>query len=114
VLPLLRLPKEQFTQAQNAARRAALISNAKQLGLGVMMYAQDNNEILPAPGSSFQDLIMPYVKNESLFSGFVYEHSGGPLSAISDPSKTRLGYVPGPGGRAILYADGHVIWEPDP
>jgi prepilin-type processing-associated H-X9-DG protein len=24
-----------------------------------------------------------------------------------------LGFVPGPGGRAVVYADGHVEWVPD-
>jgi hypothetical protein len=116
VLPLLRLPKEQFDQARAAAMRSMLLSNARQIGLGLMMYAQDNDESLPAAGASIPDLLSPYIKGEiiALFDGFVYEHAGGPLAALAEPAKTRLGYIPGPAGRAVLYADGHATWEAVP
>ena len=35
----------------------------------------------------------------------------GPLSGIKEPSKTRMGYLSGPGGRAVIYVDGHVEWQ---
>jgi prepilin-type N-terminal cleavage/methylation domain-containing protein len=38
-----------FAQAREKARQASCLSNMKQLGLGLQMYAQDYDEILPRP-----------------------------------------------------------------
>jgi len=46
--------------------------------------------------------------------GFSFALSGEKLSSITNPADTILGYVTGPGGRAIIYVDGHVKWEPSP
>ena len=65
-----------------------------------------------------RDAAGPYLKNPSVFenpgtgdNGFVYSY-GGPtgLAQITSPATTQLGYVSGPGGRAIIWADGHVTW----
>jgi prepilin-type N-terminal cleavage/methylation domain-containing protein len=66
-----------FAQAREKARQATCISNEKQLGLALMMYAQDFDETLPhasiyftptggPPGNfvSWHRLILPYTKNE--------------------------------------------------
>ena len=37
-----------FAQAREAARRSACLSNMKQISTALLMYAQDNDEILPA------------------------------------------------------------------
>jgi len=79
-----------FAQARAKARAALCLSNEKQIGLGVMMYAQDNDETMPQatysaptpPGFSWcgttrandprvpkwMDMIYPYVKNTALFT----------------------------------------------
>jgi len=67
-----------FAQAREKARAASCLSNTKQLALGVVMYAQDNDEFLPYgyaytwPGQLYleywQDLCRPYVKNEAVYS----------------------------------------------
>ena len=59
-----------FAQARAAARKATCTSNLKQVGLGLLMYAQDYDETLPfsalpPPGIPLQvwyDLIDPYIK----------------------------------------------------
>src|SRR5437879_3696329 len=74
-----------FAQARAKARQAACLSNMKQLGTGLMMYAQDYDETLPlndyignglAPlpgwrdpraGDSWCTGIYPYVKNLQIF-----------------------------------------------
>jgi hypothetical protein len=114
VQTFIPVSKEAYIQARDAARRAALISNMKQVGLAAMMYAQDNKEQLPGAGAVLEDLLMPYAGNRSIFAGLVYTFSGGPLSSVAEPSKTMLGYVVGPGGRANVFVDGHVEWQPDP
>jgi prepilin-type N-terminal cleavage/methylation domain-containing protein/prepilin-type processing-associated H-X9-DG protein len=76
-----------FAQAREAARKTACLSNTKQLGLGIMMYVQDYDEVypmnswdVPAIGVADNDLhsgnylssvtwiwqIMPYIKNRQI------------------------------------------------
>lgn len=63
-----------FAQARDKARAAACLSNTKQLSLGVMLYGQDYDEILPVIGYNqqcrgrWQWQIYPYVKNQSVFT----------------------------------------------
>ena len=61
-----------FARAREKARQTACLSNAKQLGLAAMMYAQDNDETIinyrltnSSPGCSLMwwATIQPYVKN---------------------------------------------------
>jgi prepilin-type N-terminal cleavage/methylation domain-containing protein/prepilin-type processing-associated H-X9-DG protein len=63
-----------FAQAREKARQTTCVSNLRQLGLGVAMYAQDY-ESYPAhsspssqvPRTRWPDYIYPYVKNDPLF-----------------------------------------------
>jgi prepilin-type N-terminal cleavage/methylation domain-containing protein/prepilin-type processing-associated H-X9-DG protein len=76
-----------FAQARDQARQTTCLSNMKQLGTGLMMYAQDYDEVLPAwpfrggAGGLFSDprfgvwsystwvnALMPYVKNTNVFA----------------------------------------------
>ncbi len=72
-----------FARARANARRATCVSNLKQIGLGVMMYTQDNDERYPAgyftnaadpPGGRWhatfwlwENLLYPYVKTNQVF-----------------------------------------------
>lgn len=75
-----------FAQARERARAASCSSNLKQLGVGLMMYVQDNDEIFPnayltvpaaetAPGGDWVDtlifwpqIVYPYFKNTQVFT----------------------------------------------
>ena len=57
-----------FARARENARRTACISNMKQIGLAVGQYAQDFDELLPAPNGwdnvrnrSFDHTLSPYM-----------------------------------------------------
>src|SRR5438067_11852209 len=67
-----------FAQAREKARQAACLSNSKQIGLGIAMYTQDYDEMLPMGGRGLTDAenamkvpppdrwhgwILPYIKN---------------------------------------------------
>jgi hypothetical protein len=110
--PFLRLNQAQFLAARRAALRALALNNAKQAGLGLIMYAQDYDEVLPSP-DGIKDKILPYIKEGSVMESFTYTYGGGKLADIEKPAETVLGYVLGPGGRAIVYADGHAKWQDD-
>jgi prepilin-type N-terminal cleavage/methylation domain-containing protein len=66
-----------FAQAREKARTATCLSNGKQMGIGLMMYAQDYDERLPRVWTSnagpnngardWKDDIQPYIKNTGVF-----------------------------------------------
>ncbi len=100
----------EYKELKSAADRQVAVSNAKQAGLALAMYAQDYDEKFPT-GDDFNNKIFPYIKNQDILNSFTYTYGGGLLSAISNPTETELGYVNGPGGKAIVYADGHAKWK---
>ncbi len=110
--PLLELPKDAFEKALLAAKRAEALSRAKQVALGLIIYAADHDDVLPSSSADWQNLIAPYLKNNSIMQDFVYTFGGGLLTAIERPAETELGYIPFAGGRIVAYADGHVRWMP--
>ena len=63
-----------FAKAREKARQSSCLSNVKQLGLGMIQYAQDYDEMLPRTAIQvptgyygWETLIYPYVKNDQLF-----------------------------------------------
>jgi hypothetical protein len=113
VRPLVHIPKEALLNARLAAKRMELLSQAKQIGLGFLMYAGDNDDNLPGAGGDLPSMIGPYLKNNDLFNGFTYTFKGGSLTDVEAPSSTELGRVSGAGGNAVVYVDGHAKWIPD-
>jgi prepilin-type N-terminal cleavage/methylation domain-containing protein/prepilin-type processing-associated H-X9-DG protein len=66
-----------FARAREKARQTSCLSNVKQLTLGIMMYCQDYDEMIPKettwdPDGPLQyhipDLLNPYVKNAQLWT----------------------------------------------
>jgi prepilin-type processing-associated H-X9-DG protein len=120
-VPLRRYPKAAFLDARRQAQQAAAMSNAKQIGMALMMYTQDYDQTYPAANPDIGQQIAPYLRDTDLLNllnspvtgapGFVYTYAGGPLSSVTDPASTQLGYMAGPGGRAVIFADGHVEWK---
>ncbi|MEI6500845.1 MAG: DUF1559 domain-containing protein [Armatimonadota bacterium] len=67
-----------FAKAREKARQTSCLSNLKQLGTGLLMYAQDYDERLPAsmqwvdgvnawPLYKWSCTVVPYVKNSQIF-----------------------------------------------
>src|SRR2546430_749011 len=60
-----------FAQAREKARQTSCLSNTKQWGLGVMMYVQDYDEVMPisgyeaflTPTSYWWNAVSPYIKS---------------------------------------------------
>src|SRR5207248_9806680 len=84
-----------FAQAREKARMTTCLSNLKQVGTGLMMYAQDYDEMLPGskvyanPGhplyksygwALWVPIIDPYVKNRP-----VYNCPSGPKTMVFGP-----------------------------
>jgi len=60
-----------FAKVREKARQTSCLSNEKQLGLGIIQYQQDNNEIFPlatdAYGEGWAGKVYPYVKSTGVF-----------------------------------------------
>lgn len=72
-----------FAQARAKARQASCTSNMKQIGLAVLMYTNDYDEMLPwgasnagTPTTTWYDLVEPYVKVGAQGFGYVSATSG--------------------------------------
>lgn len=113
VRPILQVPKKAFLTALADALKRQAMMNAKQAGLATIMYSSDYDDQLPMKGMTLSDVLGPYAKDQGVFDGFNITYTGGSLGDIKDPAHTELGYTSGPGGKAVLYADGHVEWVPD-
>ncbi|MGC4044520.1 MAG: hypothetical protein QM758_12065 [Armatimonas sp.] len=111
VVPLTALDKTAYDELLKRAKRSQLLSNIKQIGLAILMYSQDYDETLP-PGGGIEDIIQPYLRDRGIMDGFQFTYSGSSdINKIEKPADTILGFISGPGGRAVIYADGHARWE---
>ena len=98
---------EQFL-ASEAQKNA--MSKAKQVMLGLLMYAVDYDDEIRT-NLSFPLDIEPYLRNSKVADGFVYTFAGGDLQKYSSAPTEIVGYVDTKYGRATAYLDGHVEWE---
>jgi prepilin-type N-terminal cleavage/methylation domain-containing protein len=109
-----------FAQAREKARGAACLSNCKQLGLALMMYATDYDDTLPpakigasppfrhqcaATGEGYplypaywQDVVQPYAKNRDILRcpsrperGYQPQKADKPIDG--NPDSLRFGYI---------------------
>jgi hypothetical protein len=110
--PLLRLSRGEYQVSVVRAQQVETIGRAKQVGLALMMYAFDDDGALPV-GEEWRSQLAPYLKESSFLEGFVYTHLGGKLSEIKNPAEAELGYIIAPGGRVVVYADGHAALTKD-
>jgi prepilin-type processing-associated H-X9-DG protein len=108
---IVGIDKTLFLQMREAALRTEAVFAAKQCAMALIMYAADNDDVAPRPHD--REKLFPYIKDRSVLDRFVYTFQGGSLDNLKNPSEVEIGYVEGPGGRAIAYADGHVKWRKD-
>jgi hypothetical protein len=117
--PIEKLDRTAYEKLRREVLRRQAMNNAKQIGIAMMMYAQDYDEMLPTPGGEVRDMINPYLKNDRVFLNpetgqlafTLVPYSDAALASIKEPANTAMGYLTGPGGRAVVYFDGHVRWE---
>lgn len=106
----------------DGANTVVSLSNLRQLGAGVSMYAQGYDEVLPPMKSAakFKEVVMPYVKNEKVFINPVTRTpyamneilSQHKLAHILKPAEMAVIYEaePAPDGtRGVCFLDGHVL-----
>lgn len=128
-----------FVQSRAKAEQTSCMSNLKQIGLGMLMYAQDHDEDLP-PADNWRKPVLDYLRNEQVFLcpadaqqgagiGLSYFYNAKldkrNLARIARPAEVILmaDGRPGSGGPERLvarhdggvnavFADGHAKWLP--
>lgn len=101
----IRLVSGQELKVLIQQERARALSQAKVVGIGLLMSSSDNHDQFPENISE----IKPYLPNGSLLDGFNYLHEGGTdLQKVNSPSEQVLGTVQTIGGTATVYYDGHA------
>ena len=101
-------------RANIAALKTKAITQAKIVATGFIMYASDSDDGLPSNTSDWKTALDPYLQDSDMAENFRYTFGGGDLTKVENPAETVMGYVDGPGGRAIAYLDGHVKWKNSP
>jgi len=114
-----------FSRAKEPSQARGCLSNVKQLGLALMMYADDHQEILPQ-ASSWEEAVAPYIAAPQIFTcpttgkGHAFNEalSGADLKDLDNPQATPMLWEPaldaeglvGPHGGQfnVGYADGHA------
>lgn len=112
VRTLTKVDRKAYDAALLAEAIRETVQRAKQVAVGLMIYAADYEDNLPANDGDINSKLGPYLKNNELLSGFTYTFGGGSLVDVERPAETEIGYIDGPGGRAAIYADGHAKWIP--
>jgi len=128
-----------LSRTRGRAGQTACLSNIKQICLGLLMYAQDNDARFPT-ADNWSDAIHPYVKNEAILKcpsssdlecGYAFNQnlSGKRLADVPRPAETVMVFEstlgkrnatdtgqswPRPGrhndGNNVGYVDGHAKW----
>lgn len=123
----LVMPDEVFASAREAAKKAACLSNIKQLATALLIVAADNGDVIKVKADSWKKAVMPYLKYQGIFTcpldakgAFSYSinpaMAGIGIAKIKQPAKTVLLYEGSKGklnfrhggSAAVAYADGHV------
>lgn len=135
ILPAILFPV--FSQARVSAKRTLCLSNEKKLGLGLMMYIQDYDEVSP-PAARWADVIRPYTKDTTMLYCPTKSTTTPGYALNRWVDRTSLSKVPSPatvptlfdaqtsfmnaiggqeiidrrhlGGYNMAYLDGHAKW----
>lgn len=97
--------------AMEEALRSQAVLAVKEIGLGILMYAADYDDEFPHPDRLGENAVDPYLRDIGWMRNFNYTFRGGPMT---NPAQTMLGFIPGPGGYAAVFADGHAEWKIGP
>lgn len=116
---LLQLPAQELSAIIGSAERDKYRSHAKQIATALLMYVQDYDERFP-PALGDREVaavILPYLRNPDVFLvegtfAFRYLLAGQSLAEIENLVETEVGYLELSDGRMVIYADGHVKWQP--
>lgn len=112
------LPRKAFLEGRDRDLQELTLRRALQLHVSAFQdYLNSHNQSWPPPGTSLSELFPQGQSDLGLTQNpltgrddlrFEYRGSEDPNGA-----KTRVASLGGPRGRAVLYGDGRVVWEPE-
>lgn len=108
VRTLVKVDRKAYEASVLETERQRAMTAAKNVGLAMSMYAADADDAYPLNDQKAS--VGPYIRDLAMLESFVYTYAGGNPGGSGT---TEIGYVAGPGGRAVVYADGSVKWVPD-
>lgn len=111
---VMKVSLDDYKKARLEAEKADTMAKAKEAGMALLMYANDYDDVWSSNAPGWQEALSPYARSRASLDAFAYTFGGGPSKDIQDPASTVIGYVSSPSGRAVVYADGHVVWIPSP
>lgn len=91
-----------FVQAREKARSTTCLSGVKQIGLGLMMYCQDYDEVMP-PQQAWRDGVFPYIKNESVFRCPTSPEGATSYAYNAQADRVKMGDVPNPADAVLVF-----------
>ena len=109
VRPVIQVSKSALDEMIAKGERAKIMAEVNQIGRALIMYAADNDDRFPTQEEFDSGATDPYLKRSGMTEGFVYRP--GPMS--NNPAEAELGYRLCPGGRVVVYQDGHTSYVPD-
>jgi prepilin-type processing-associated H-X9-DG protein len=110
VRPIIQVSKAAYESMLASELRAETMARLNQVGKALMMFAGDNADRFPTKEELDGGAVQGYLGDSTLTQGFVYH---GITSPGANPARTAAGYALCPGGRAVLFQDGHVEFIPD-
>ncbi len=86
-----------FAQAKEAAKKTTDLSNCRQLGVAIMMYANDFDDYFPltnfpAPENTWTNHVQPYIKNRAIYRSPADNSSNWPPASLLATDPTFLTY----------------------
>jgi hypothetical protein len=88
---------------------AELSIRGKQLGIGMLLYSSDNDDIF-SPSEDWQERIQPYIKNIEIVEGASFLLGYQNMLNIAEPEKTKMFRIDGAFGSVVVYADSSIAW----
>ena len=113
VTTLRRAPQALFTEIHFICTPGRCGLPRMAIGQAVRMWSGDHVGELPVPQEALGALqsLMP---SQFLYEGFRYVWHGGALPAGVRPTEAVVAEILGPGGVALIFADGHSAWKSRP
>jgi prepilin-type N-terminal cleavage/methylation domain-containing protein/prepilin-type processing-associated H-X9-DG protein len=101
-----------FAQARDKARQVGCLSNMKQVGIGLTMYAQDYDETLPLANDRVENFALPTARPNFLGSLIPYIKSKPIFNCPATPAETDKSLAPNPENSTNYMGNGVIMGRP--
>jgi prepilin-type N-terminal cleavage/methylation domain-containing protein/prepilin-type processing-associated H-X9-DG protein len=101
-----------FAQAREKARQTGCLSNMKQIGIGLQLYAQDYDETLPLANDYVKNFAAPTAPPNFLGSLIPYLRSKPIFNCPSAPQETTAGLAPTAESSTNYMGNGVIMARP--